>query len=129
MIESFKICAIGIVCVVLCVLIKNTRSEFLIPTKLAGIITIFIFVLVLLNPIFEFLKNIVGESMPLEYMKILMKSLAIAYMTQISSELCRECGENNIAFEIETVAKIEIIILSLPLINQVIEMSREMISW
>ena len=62
-------------------------------------------------------------------MKILAKAMGIAYMTQISSELCRECGENNIAFGIESAGKIEIIILSLPLINQVIELSREMVSW
>jgi stage III sporulation protein AD len=83
----------------------------------------------LINPVIDYIKNLIGNSIPTEYMKILLKSLAIAYMTQISSELCRECGEGNIAFEIETVGKIEIIILSLPLINKVIEMSREMISW
>ena len=54
-----------------------------------------------------------GENLPIEHMKILLKSFSIAYITQISSELCRECGENNIAFTIESAGKIEIIILSI----------------
>ena len=129
MIESAKICAIGIVCVILCVLIKNTRNEFLIPSRLSGIIIIFSFIIVLINPIFNFLKSNLGSSIPIDDMKILAKAMGIAYMTQISSELCRECGESNIAFGIESAGKIEIIILSLPLINQIIELSREMVSW
>ena len=129
MIESVKICALGILFATLCILIKNIRNEFLIPTRLAGILILFSLIIVLMNPIFEFLKNIMGENLPIEHMKILLKSFSIAYMTQISSELCRECGENNIAFGIESAGKIEIVILSLPLINTLIQLSKELISW
>ncbi|MBO5715140.1 MAG: hypothetical protein J6S23_01950 [Clostridia bacterium] len=129
MIESVKICAIGIASAILCVLIKNARNEFLLPSRLSAVIIIFSFVIILITPIFNFLKNNLGGVLPLEHMKILAKALGIAYMTHISSELCRECGESNIAFGIESAGKIEIIILSLPLINQIIEISREMISW
>ena len=127
--DSFKICALGIVFAIVCVLIKNYRGEFLIPVRLASIILIFGALVVLISPIIKFLNNIMGQTMPLEYMEIVLKTLAIAYMTQISSELCRECGENSIAFGIETVGKIEIVILSLPLINNIISMSREFLQW
>ena len=127
--DSFKICALGIVFAIVCVLIKNCRGEFLIPVRLASIILIFGALVVLISPIIKFLNNIMGQTMPLEYMEIVLKTLAIAYMTQISSELCRECGENSIAFGIETVGKIEIVILSLPLINNIISMSREFLQW
>ena len=127
--ESIKICAIGIACAILCVLIKSARSEFLIPSRLSAVIIIFSFIVLLLNPIFNFLESTMGSTIPLEHMKLLTKALGIAYMTQISSEICRECGENNIAFGIESAGKIEIIILSLPLISQIIEMSQEMMSW
>ena len=127
--DSFKICALGIVFAMICVLIKNYRGEFLIPVRLASIIVISGIVIVLISPIIKFLSNIMGQTMPLEYMEIILKTLAIAYMTQISSELCRECGENSIALGIETVGKIEIVILSLPLINNIISMSSEFLQW
>lgn len=127
--DSFKICAIGIVFAIVCVLIKNYRGEFLIPIRLASVILIFGVVAVLISPIVKFLRDIMGQTIPLEYMELILKALAIAYMTQISSEMCRECGENSIAFGIETVGKIEIVVLSLPLINNIISMSREFLQW
>ena len=125
--ESFKICSIGILFAVLCIFIKNIRSEFLIPTRLAGILILFSFIIILMNPILDFIKSIMGENLPQEHIKIVLKAFSLAYITQISSELCRECGENNIAFGIESAGKVEIIILSLPLINTIIEFSKELI--
>lgn len=127
--DSFKICAIGIVFAMVCVLIKNYRGEFLIPTRLASIIIIFGAVTLLISPVIKFINSIMGQTISLEYMEIILKTLAIAYMTQISAEICRECGENSIAFCIETVGKIEIVILSIPLINNIISISRELLEW
>ena len=127
--DSFKICAIGIIFAIVCVLIKNYRGEFLIPVRLAAIVLIFGVVVLLISPIVKFLNNIMGATLPLEYIEIILKTLAIAYMTQISSEMCRESGESSIAFGIETVGKIEIVILSLPLINNIISMAGELLEW
>ena len=127
--DSFRICALGIVFAIVCVLIKNYRGEFLIPARLAAVILIFGVVVALISPIVKFLNSIMSEAIPLEHMGIILKTLAIAYITQISREICRECGESSIAFCIETVGKIEIVILSLPLINNVISMSKELLQW
>ena len=127
--DSFKICAIGIIFALICVLMKNYRGEFLIPVRLAAIILICGAVLGLISPIIKFLNGIMGQTLPIEYMEIILKTLSIAYMTQISSEMCRESGESSIAFGIETVGKIEIIILSLPLINNILAMSKELLEW
>lgn len=127
--DSFKICAIGIIFAIICVLIKNYRGEFLIPVRVASVILIFGVVIVLVSPIVKFLSGIMGQAMPLEYMELILKALAIAYMTQISSEICRECGESSIALGIETVGKIEIVVLSLPLIKSIITMSEEFLLW
>ena len=129
MIESFKICAVAILFASLCVVIKHFRAEFIIPTRVAITIIICGVVITLIDPIIEYFNNIMEQTLPLEYMKIILKSLAIAFMVQISSEICRDCGENNIASGIETIGKIEIILLSLPMINNIISMSRELLSW
>ena len=127
--DSFKICAVGIVFAMVCVLIKNYRGEFSIPVRLAAIVLIFGVITILVAPVVKFLYGIMGQTMPLEYIEIILKALAIAYMTQISVEICRESGESSIAFGIETVGKIEIVVLSLPLINNIISMSKELLEW
>lgn len=127
--DSFKICAIGIIFAIVCVLIKNYRGEFLIPVRLASVILIFGVVIAIISPVVKYLNTLMGQTLPLEYMQIILKTLAIAYMTQISGEMCRECGESSIAFGIETVGKIEIVVLSLPLINNIISMAGELLQW
>ena len=129
MMESVKIAALGIVFAIICVLIKHYREEFVVPTRISALIIIFGIAILMMTPILDYLKGLMGQTVQNEYMEIVLKALAISYMTQISSELCDECGEKNIAFAVGTIGKIELIILSLPLINKIISMSEEMISW
>ena len=129
MTDTAKICALGIMCALICVLIKNYRAEFTIPSKLGSIVLIFGIVFTLLSPVAEYIKDIMGNTLSSEYSAIIMKALGIGYLTQISSELCRESGEGTIATGIETVGKIELIILSFPLISKIISVSEELLSW
>lgn len=127
--ESVKICAIGIVCAILCILVKNYKSDFVIPTRLTGILIIFAIVIAFLSPLLDYLKRVMGATLSSEYMEIIIKALGITYLVRISCEICRDCGENNIASGIEIAGKIEILILSLPLVERILSMSEELISW
>ena len=127
--DTVKICAFGIMCAIICVLVKHYRSEFSIPAKLGSIILIFGIVVTMLSPVFTYLKDLMGNTLSSEYSAIIIKALGIGYLTQISSELCRESGEGTIATGIETVGKIELIILSFPLISKIISVSEELLSW
>ena len=125
--DSAKICAIGIMCAIICVLIKHYRSEFSMPARLGSVVLIFGILIGMLSPIFTYLKELMGVSISSEYSAIIIKAVGISYLTQISSELCRECGEGSIATGIETVGKIEMIVLSFPLINKILLMSEELL--
>lgn len=127
--DTVKICVFGIMCAIICVLVKHYRSEFSMPAKLGSIILIFGIVITMLSPVFTYLKEFMGNTLSSEYSAIIIKALGIGYLTQISSELCRESGEGTIATGIETVGKIELIILSFPLISKIISVSEELLSW
>lgn len=127
--ESIKICAIGIVCAILCVLVKNYRSDFLIPTRLTAVSIIFTLIIIFLSPLLDYIKKLMGMTLSYEYMEIIIKALGITYLVKISCEICRDCGESNIASGIEIAGKIEIMILSLPLVEKILAMSEELIAW
>lgn len=129
MIDSFKICAIGILATIVCVFIKQYKGEFIIPTRIASFIAITSIALALFIPVIDYLKNIIGGSISNEYIEIMIKAISISYITQISSNICKDCGENNIALGIETVGKIEMIIISFPLIDTVLKIANNLISW
>ena len=126
---SFKICAIGIAISIICVLIKHYKNDFIIPARLGGTLVIFGIIITVMTPILEYFNKLMNNVAPIEYMELILKSLAIAYMTQISSTICRDCEEKSIASAIESVGRLEIIILSLPLINEIVETAKELVSW
>ena len=55
------------------------------------------------------------------YIKILLKLLAIAYICQIASNLCEDLGYHSISFQIETIGKLSILVLSIPIISSLLE--------
>ena len=55
------------------------------------------------------------------YIKILLKLLAIAYICQIASNLCEDLGYHSISFQIETIGKLSILVLSIPIISSSLE--------
>ena len=127
MIESFKLFGIAILCAIACVMIKNYRNEFLVTARICGIIILFTFVLGMISPIIEFISGLAGQALEEQYIEILLKTLAIAYITNISSDICKDCGEGNIASAVEMKGKVEIILLSLPLLEGILELAGELI--
>ena len=51
-----------------------------------------------------------------------VKAVGISYCFGISSDICRNMGENGIASAVDSVGRLELAILSLPLIKQAVEM-------
>lgn len=129
MIDSVKICAIGISTAIICVVIRQYKNEMVIPTRIAGIITLLSITLLIGLPIFEHLADMFDESLPFEYIEIISKALGISYITHIGSEVCKDCGEGNIGSLIETAGKIELLVLCIPLINNIIKLAEGLLSW
>ena len=55
----------------------------------------------------------------------LLKALGIAVICQFTSELCRDAGETVLACRVEFFAKVEIILLSLPLLQNILLLAGE----
>lgn len=127
--EIIKVSAIGIICAVICVIVKNYSAEFLVPTRITGIVVILSLAILLISPIIEFLTNSLARHISAEYIELIFKALCIAYITEISGELCRDCGEGNIALGIETVGKLELVSLGIPMIERVLSLSEELLQW
>ncbi|GAB5082149.1 stage III sporulation protein AD [Hominimerdicola sp. 21CYCFAH17_S] len=55
-----------------------------------------------------------------EYLTIIFKGLGICYLTQLSCDCCRDCGESCIASQIELAGRVSMLVISLPLFRAVI---------
>ncbi len=57
---------------------------------------------------------------------ILFKALGIGMISQFTAEICRDAGETVLAGRVEFLAKVEIVLLSLPLLRQILSLAKEL---
>lgn len=122
------IAGVGIVAAVISVLIRKYNPEYSIAISLCAGAVILLMILFQIRPALTQLGDLVNLSgMPVEYGMILIKSLGICYITQLSCDSCRDAGETALASKIEIAGKAGILILSLPLFEKVIEVAVSLI--
>lgn len=77
--------------------------------------------LAVVSPVIELAKSSAETSGLSSYLTLLMKALGIALTTELCADICRDCGESALGSGIEFAGKAEILLLSLPLMKQIME--------
>lgn len=60
------------------------------------------------------LSSLAGEGT----VEVILRALGIAWMTSAAGEICRGAGEGQLASWLETAGRVELLVLSLPLLRQ-----------
>lgn len=116
--DIFRLAAVGLTGAILAVIIKNTRPEYAFLVSLATGVLLFGFSAEALGEIFSAFSAIAEKSgIDGQYIKVVFKICASAYLTQFACELCRDAGENAIALKIELAGKLCILIITLPILS------------
>ncbi len=127
--EILRIAGIGLTGGFISILIRRLKPEFSMMIPIVASFTVLLSVL-------PYLTGIVGELMSLaesaninrQYMCIIIKIIGISYLVSISAELCKDSGENAIASKIELGGKLIILAVSLPVINRLLGLIREIMN-
>ena len=61
------------------------------------------------------------------YADVLIKSLAVCYITQMASDSCADAGEKSIAAKIELAGKFAIVLLALPVFDRLMEVIKQLL--
>ena len=56
------------------------------------------------------------------FFPVIIKILAVAYITDFTSQLCKDAGEGSIGTKVEFAGKIMIFYLALPVLSAILEM-------
>ena len=108
----FKIALIGIAGAMLAMVTKQFKPEYSTLVLLAVCLFLIGYLTSNLKEVLNFVQTL---------QKILLKLLAIAYICQIASNLCEDLGYHSISFQIETIGKLSILVLSIPIISSLLE--------
>ena len=119
----FQIAAIGLAGTLLSLAVRSYRSEFSVYISIACGIILFMTVIAQFSDILSVVSDVFSRSgYANSYFPVLLKILAIAYLTDLISQVCRDAGENGIASKTEMAGKIFILYVSLPVFTSILSM-------
>lgn len=116
------------VCLVALVVIRHWKPEWAPLLRMASTVVFFGIILSVAAELLSAVSGLCGDTLPEAQWSILLKALGIAFLTELTAGICRDSGEATLATWVETAGKLEILLLSLPLIRSVISLVGELIS-
>ena len=117
MTDALPAAGVGI-CALVCLLtVRETRREWE-PYVLVGVCVLF-FTLMLpgMREAAGFLASLTGAG---EGISVILKALGISWVTSFAAELCRASGEGALAGYLEMAGRVELTLLSLPLLRELL---------
>lgn len=121
--EILKITAIALTGVIIASLLKTINKEITIYVILATVIIIVFSMINRLTEIFLFIENIYNDiTYGKEFFPVILKILAVAYITDFTAQLCKDSGESAIGSKVELAGKITIFYAAMPILKAILDM-------
>lgn len=120
--EILKIIGIGLIALIIIVMLKQYKPEFVIYVSLiAGALILFI-VVDKLTGIINLLQSLASKaSINTEFLTLLIKITGIAILTEFAVSICKDAGESSIASKIDMGGKVIIVSMSIPILAGLLE--------
>lgn len=133
--ELLKVCGVAILCAVtLMVLGRTSASGVGFAIRIGGSILIFGIFITILGSNIESIESLVslvsgsGASYVSKSFSLMLKALGIALLSKLCADVCRDCGENTLAGGVESVGRVAIFSLCIPVISEIIEYASQVLS-
>ena len=120
MMTPLKLCMVALLILVSATVIRQWKSDFLPLIRIGSIVLFGSLLMASAEPLFSLITTLGNQANTSHYIEIILKGLGIAILTQICSDICRDSGESTLAGHIETVGKLELLLLCIPLIQEIL---------
>ena len=123
-----KIVAIGLITCFAVLIVKPVKSDFALIIGVVGGIIILSMVLNCFTSIFNSFSSIVQKTgLNQKIFSLIIKVVGIGYLTEFSANLCSDCGNNGLADKMLLGGKVVLLVLSLPIINNILSIVMELL--
>jgi len=116
---TFTVCGIGILTVIAIAVIREIHASYVKWITLASLIVCSGIFVSSLGEAVTFISEISVKTSNI-YTGTILKGLGITILTGVACEICQSVGELTVSRYIETVGKIEMLILSVPLFRELL---------
>ena len=126
--NMITIVGIAVLAAAFSVILKPKNPEYALALSLVSGVLILGMILAAAQPLFDRMRSLLDASgTKAAYVQILFKSLGLCFITQIACDACRDLGETAIATKVETAGKIAVLIISLPLFEEIPKIAGQLI--
>ena len=121
-IDIVKIIGIGLIALLLIIIIRQYKPEFIVYISLIAGILILACILPKISAIIDMLNSLVSTaSINSSFLVLLLKITGIAFLTEFAVSICKDAGESAIATKIDMGGKVVIISMSIPILAGLLE--------
>ena len=121
--EIFKIIGVAFVTAITAILLKSTKPELSFAVTVTGVIVILVFVADMLQNTVNIISTIASlTGIENGLIKILLKIVGVGSLTEFSAGILNDFGSNAVADKVILGGKLTILILSLPIIESVLNL-------
>lgn len=122
-----KLCMVALLVLASSTVIKQWKSDFSPLIRIGATVLFGTLLIASAQPLFSLINTLAGESGTLKHVETILKGLGIVILTQISADICRDSGEGTLAGHIETVGKLELLLLCIPLIGEILATAEKLL--
>lgn len=126
--EILKISAFALIATIVIVLIKQEKKEIGVTISIFAAVIIAVYGIIkledIVNLIFDLAEN---AGVNAKYLEIILKVVGIAYIIELTKDVCVDSGETALAGKVEMTGKIMIVASTLPIISGVVEVINKLL--
>lgn len=126
--EIYAIIGVAIVGSIIAVLIGRYQPEYgIFATLGTGVVLLLLLISGLAPVLQELLALLDMNGLQSGYTSVLLKSLGLCYISQLAADTCCDAGQAAIASKVETAGKVAVLIVSLPLFRELLNIAVKLI--
>ena len=123
-----KIAAVGVAASVMAMVLKKNSPEIALLLTVATVSLIMFAAVEVISEVLEFLRTILEyTSLSEDIFGIVLKAVAIAIITKIASDVCKDAGQSASSSAIELVGSATVLYIALPLFETMIQMINSLV--
>lgn len=120
--DIIKVGILGVAAVLLAIPLRKDKQEYSMFISMAVCICIFIYIITKVEIVLEFIQKLEGlVAIDTAYIGLVIKMVGITYAAEFAVNVCKDAGFGAIAGQVETFAKMSILVVSLPVLLALID--------
>ena len=126
--EILQIAGLGVAAALLAMVVRGSRPEIASLIAMAAGALVFFLAISRLQAVVAVMEQLVAKAgLAQDYLKVLLKGVGVAYISEFASQTCRDAGEDSLAAKVEMGGKVLVLAMASPIIVALVELVLEVV--